>query len=206
MVNTTVLGVVLGAVFVLAIGVLFLWMFRVPPALSLPAAKACRSLTAVRKILVPITESIPSERAVGLACRLGREQGAELVLVNVIVVPFSLSLNSAIPVDEKKARDALELGATIAQRDGCTAHQRIIRHRSVPDGILQVAREEEVDAIVLGVGLRMRAAGQWGRTSLEVLRRASCEVILDKVCMEEQPAAATPPPPQPQTRTNRTKT
>lgn len=171
----------------LVVGGLLSWMFHVPPASTLPAAKAYRSLSAVRKLLVPITDAFPSERAIGLGCRLGREQNAEMVLLNVIIVPFSLALDAPLPLDESRANRTVELGAIIAQRYGYTVRKRIIRHRSVPDGILQVAREEQVDAIVLGVGLKTRAAIPWGRTSLEIMRRATCEVIVDKVPLEEEP-------------------
>jgi hypothetical protein len=50
-----------------------------------------------------------------------------------------------------------------------------------------VAAEEDVDAIILGVGVRSRASNQWGKTSLEIMRRATCEVIVDKVPLEEEP-------------------
>lgn len=187
MVHIEPLGVVCGVVFVVAIGALLIWMFRVPPSSTLSAAKAYSSLCAVRKVLVPITDAFPSERAIGLACRLVREQNAEMVLLNIITIPYSLALDTPAPAEEIKATHALELGAAIAQRYGYTVRKRMIRHRNIPDGILQVAREEDVDAIILGVGLKTRASSQWGKTSLEIMRRATCEVIVDKVPMEEEP-------------------
>ncbi len=187
MVQLSPLGILLGLVFVSAIGSLFLWMFRVPPLIPLPVVKVHRSVEAVRKILVPIVEAIPSERAVELACRMGHDQGAEIVLVNVIVVPYTLALNTPMPAREQAARDALELGSMIVQRYACHAVKRVIRHRSAADGILQVAREEAADAIILGVGAKSRVPGEWGRTSNEVLHRATCEVIVDKVPIAVQP-------------------
>lgn len=188
-VNITLLGIVCGTFFVVAVGALLIWMFRVRPGSTLSAAKAYSSLSAVRKVLVPITDAFPSERAIGLACRLGREQNAEVVLLNIITMPYTLALNAPAPAEELKANHALELGVAIAQRYGYTVRKRIIRHRNIPDGILQVAREEEVDAIILGVGLKTRASSQWGQTSLEIMRRAPCEVIVDKVPIEEEPLA-----------------
>ncbi|MCL4394657.1 MAG: hypothetical protein M1482_07620, partial [Chloroflexi bacterium] len=69
MIQTHPIGILLGLVFVTAVGTLFLWMFRVPPALPLQAVKVRRSLTSMHKILVPVGQTIPSERAVELACR-----------------------------------------------------------------------------------------------------------------------------------------
>jgi nucleotide-binding universal stress UspA family protein len=177
----------LGLVFVTSIGALFFWMFRVPPALPLPVVKVHRSLQAIHKILVPIVEAIPSERAVELACRLGHDQKADLVLVHVIVVPHTLDLNAAMPDRERIAHEAIELGCMIAERVGCRAHTRILRHRNAADGILRVAREEQVDAIVLGVTDHPRVPGEWGKTSIEILHRAPCEVVVDRVPVAAQP-------------------
>ncbi len=193
MVQLSPLGILLGFVFVSAVGSLFVWMFHVPPLIPLPVVKVHRSIASVRKILVPIVEAIPSERAVELACRMGHDQGAELVLAHVIVVPYTLALNTPMPDREQTAREALELGGLIAQRYNCHSTKRIVRHRSAADGILQVARGEAVDAIVLGVGSKTRVPGEWGRTSIEVLRRANCEVIVDRVPIAVQTAVAPAP-------------
>src|SRR5512142_2494534 len=108
MIQVHPLGVGLAAVFAGSMGLLFFWMFRVPPALPLPVVKVRGSVEAVHKILVPIVEAIPSERAVELACRVGNGHGAELVLVHVIVVPYALPLSAPMPEREKVAEEALE--------------------------------------------------------------------------------------------------
>ena len=191
MVQLHPIGIFLGLIFVSAVGSLFIWMFRVPPVLPLSVVKARHSLQAVRKILVPVGETIPSQRAVELACRLGHDQKAELVLVHVITVPFTLSLNTPLPVKEKEAHQALELASVIANQYGLQTHMRILRDRHAANGVLRVAQEEDVDAIVLGVGIKRRTPGSdWGQTTTEIVTRALCEVIVDKVPMEAQPFAA----------------
>jgi nucleotide-binding universal stress UspA family protein len=187
MVHTTSLGILLGTIFVVSVSSLLIWMFRVPKGSTLSAAKAFSSLSAVHKVLVSITDAFPSERAIGLGCRIGQEQGAEMVLLNVIVIPYSMALDDPAPEEEKRAAKALEMGAAIALRYGYKVTKRTIRHRSIPDGILHVATEEDVDAIILGVGVNPRTSSQWGKTSLEIMRRATCEVIVDKVPLEEEP-------------------
>ncbi len=122
-------------------------------------------------------EAITSERAVELACRLGNGKHTELVLVHVIVVPFTLPLNAPMPEEEKNAHEALELGGVIARRYGCHAEFRTVRHRSAARGVLQVAEQDQVDAIVLRVGLKNRVPGKWGKTSVEILRRSTVEVL-----------------------------
>ncbi len=192
MVETTLLGAGLAAIFVSSMAVLFVWMFHVPPALPLPAVQVHGSVEAVRRILVPIIEAIPSERAVELACRLGNGKRAELVLVHVIVVPYTLPLNAPLPDKEKAAHQVLELGSVIARRYDCNAEFRIVRHRSAAEGVLEVAAREQVDAIVLGVGLKTRVPGEWGKTSAEILRRSNIEVLVDKVPLVTRPIGATP--------------
>jgi nucleotide-binding universal stress UspA family protein len=187
MVHVEPLGILLGTIFVVSVASLLIWMFRVPKGSTMSAAKAYSSLSAVHKVLVSITDAFPSERAIGLGCRIGQEQGAEMVLLNVIVIPYSMALDDPAPEEEKRAAKALEMGAAIALRYGYKVTKRTIRHRSIPDGILHVATEEDVDAIILGVGVNPRTSSQWGKTSLEIMRRATCEVIVDKVPLEEEP-------------------
>jgi nucleotide-binding universal stress UspA family protein len=190
MVQIEPLGILLAALFVISVGGLLIWMFRVPKGSTMSAARAYSSLSAVHKVLVAITDAFPSERAIGLGCRLGQEQGAEMLLLNVILMPYSMALDDPAPEEEKKAANALEMGAAIAQRYGYKVIKRTVRNRSIPDAILHVAEEEDVDAIILGVGVKSRASSQWGKTSLEIMRRANCEVIVDKVPLEEEPMAA----------------
>ena len=187
MVQTEPLGILLGTIFVVSVASLLTWMFRVPKGSTQSAAKAYSSLSSVHKVLVAITDAFPSERAIGLGCRLGKEQGAEMLLLNVILIPYSMALDDPAPAEEERANHALEMGAAIAQRYGYKVTKRIVRNRNIPDAILHVAAEEDVDAIILGVGVRSRASGQWGKTSLEIMRRATCEVIVDKVPLEEEP-------------------
>jgi nucleotide-binding universal stress UspA family protein len=162
-------------------GSLFFWMFRVPPATPLPVVTARRSVAAIHRILVPTVEAMASERAVELACRLGEAQKAEIILVYVVEVPLTLSLDTAMPDQETKGREALNTAEFIVKQHGLPVHSRMMHQRYAADGIIQLAKEEEVDAIVIGVGLKRRATpGSIGRTTSEVMRRAPCEVIIDQ--------------------------
>lgn len=134
------------------------------------------------RVLVPIIEEIPSEHAIELACRLGNGQKTELVLVHLIIVPLALPLDAPMPAQDEIAQHVIDLGCRLAEQFGCQSRTRLLRHRNAADGILQVAQQERVDAIVLGVGSeRERIPGEWDQTSVEVMHRAECEVIVDKV-------------------------
>ncbi len=177
------LGIVLAVIFVGSMGFLFWWMFKVPPLVPHEVAMVRRSVAAMQRVLVPVSSKIVSERAVELACRLGEAQKAEIVLAYVIEVPFTLSLGTAVPAEEEKGEQALRTARFIVEQHGLPAKTRMLPHRYAWGGILHIAKEEMVDAIVMGAGAGRPGgpAQGMGRTAQEVIRRAECEVILDKI-------------------------
>ncbi len=175
------LGIALAVVFGTSLGLLFLWMFRVPPQVPQEVAAVCHSVAALERILVPVSGTLAAERAVELACRLGVEQKAEVILAYVIEVPLTLALNTPVPQEEAKGQEALRTARLIAEQHGMTPTTRLIPHRQASAGIIQLARQEGVDAIVMAAGSERAGQGDgMGRTSREVVRRATCEVIVDK--------------------------
>jgi nucleotide-binding universal stress UspA family protein len=139
-------------------------------------------VTRIHRILVPVVETVASERAVELACRLGEDQKAEIILAFIMVVPMSLPLETPLPSLEAAGRQALDTARFIVHQHNLLAKPRIMPQRAAADGILRIAREEQVDAIIMGVEEHRHALpGPLGRTVLDVIRKAECEVILDKV-------------------------
>jgi nucleotide-binding universal stress UspA family protein len=190
MVRLDPLGILLGLSFIALTGGVFFWMFRLPPRRPRAVVQGHGSVEGLPRILVPIVDAITSERAVELACRLRNGQKADLVLVHVIEVPDTLPLDAAMPDRDNMGHEALEMGRVIARRYGCNARTYIVHHRNTAQGILQVADEENVDAIVLGDGVKNSpGSGEWSKMSTEIVRRANCEVFLDKVPRAAQPMA-----------------
>lgn len=184
--HPSLIGGLISVGFLVVISWVFIWMFRVPPLLPYQVVAIRRSVTNLRTILVPIIGLVPSERAVELAARLGEPQKARLVLTHVIEVPLLLPVDAPLPDREKEGDEVLKTAALIAAQHGLEVTTRLIRSRQAWDGILTVAREVHAHLIVLGVGhQRPRGGEDIGQTLREVLRRASCEVILDKPAMEE---------------------
>ena len=154
------LGALLAFFFAASMGTLLWWMFHVPRAIPLAAAKARRAVGAIKKILVPTSGTLYSERGIELACRLGEEQKAEIYLVNVIEVPRTLPLEAPMPEAEARAVDIIKRG----------------------EEIIRASKDWEADLIVMGIRSQIRMAQEiLGRTSDLVLRRAPCEVIVDKL-------------------------
>src|SRR6266566_1596280 len=97
------LGLILAVLFASSMGALLLWMLWLPVKIPAAAAKAHRSVFAVKRILVPTLGQAYAERAVELACRLGQEQKAEVFLVHVLEVPRTLPLGVPLPEAETEA-------------------------------------------------------------------------------------------------------
>jgi nucleotide-binding universal stress UspA family protein len=175
------LGIGIAVLFLILMINLFLWMFRVPPLLPYEVVKARQSVSALHRILVPVGEDVASERAVELASRLGVAQKAEIILAYVFEVPYSLSLDAQVPTEDAKAEHALSTARFIVEQHGLPVRAKILASRQVWGGILRLAHEEAVDAIVMSTGrVRSGTIDSLSRTAEEVIRRSEVEVILDK--------------------------
>jgi len=181
-IHMSFLGVVLAFAFASSMGMLLWWMLHVPRAIPLAVARARRTVGAVKKILVPTSGTFYSERGIELACRLGEEQKAEILLVNVIEVPRTLPLDAPLPEAEIKAGDVIKRGEEIVTLRGLPVKAEVKRGRVAGEEIIRAAKDWEADLIVMGIRSQIRMAQDiLGRSSDLVLRRAPCEVIVDKL-------------------------
>jgi nucleotide-binding universal stress UspA family protein len=193
--------------FAVALSTLLLWMLRVPRPVSLAVARAVRSVGAVRTILVPILEEYYSERAVELASRLGQEQKAKILLGYVVEVPRTLSLGVPLPRAEEAGKQALDQAKQIVALHSLETQAEFVRAREAGEGIVRLARDYDVDLIVLGIapdsGL---IEGSAARVAESLFRSAPCEVIIDRLAetslaaspaAEAAPAEGGPPPSPP---------
>ena len=178
----TFVGGLLAFVFAASMGVLMWWMLHVPRAIPQAAAKARRAVGAIKKILVPTSGTLYSERGIELACRLGEEQKAEIYLVTVLEVPRTLPLEAPMPEAEANAKDIIKRGEEIVSLRGLVGKGEVKRGRVAGEEIIRAAKDWEADLIVMGIRSEIRMAQEiLGRTSDLVLHRAPCEVILDKL-------------------------
>jgi nucleotide-binding universal stress UspA family protein len=181
-IQITFIGTLLASCFAVSMGILLWWMFHVPKVIPLAAAKARRAVGAIKKILVPTSGTFYSERGIELACRLGEEQKAEIYLVTVLEIPRTLPLEAPMPEAEAQAEDIIKRGEEIVNLRGLPAKGEVRRGRVAGEEIIRVAKEREVDLIVMGIRSQVTMAQDiLGRDSDLVLRRAPCEVILDKL-------------------------
>lgn len=176
------LGVVLSLGFVIALTWLIWWMLHPPIQISATAAKARRSVFAVKRILVPVVGHTYSERGVELACRLGEDQKAEILLAYVLEVSRTMPLGIPLIDAEAEANRILDGAETIVKLHNLISEKLIRRARLAGEEIARMAMDRDVDMIVLGINPRRGIrASILGTSSDTILRNAPCEVIIDKL-------------------------
>ncbi|HLZ69903.1 MAG TPA: universal stress protein [Dehalococcoidia bacterium] len=154
---------------------------RLPVVLSDTLSDSRRSVGALRRIIVPVEPNVASGRAVELACRLGEAQKAEIVLVHVVGVPHVLPLDHHLPEATRRGERALTLGQVIAAEHGLPCRTRLLQERSAAGSIVRLAGEERADLIVMALSdLALGEEDRISKTAEEVLRRAPCEVLIDR--------------------------
>jgi len=180
--HTSELGVVLALLFAVVMGGLLWWMLHPPKAITAVAAKMKYTVGALKRILVPTVGEAYSEKGVELACRLGREQNADILLAYVIEVPFTLPLGAPLERADARAKEALERAEGVVTRHRLRFAKKVERARQAADGIIRVAKDEGVDMIVLSLPPSGKREGRlFGRTTEVLLRRAPCELVINKL-------------------------
>jgi nucleotide-binding universal stress UspA family protein len=154
---------------------------RVAPELTGAVGAAEHSVASLARIVVPVVDTVSSERAAEMACRLGAPQQAEIVLVHVVEVPLTQALGDAGGPERDRAEKALHLGQAIVGRHGMRSRTRLLFERSAGSGIVRVAKEEGADVIVMARGeKRQTVPTEMSPTMRDVLRHAPCEVLIDQ--------------------------
>jgi nucleotide-binding universal stress UspA family protein len=167
---------------VIVVGCLIRWKTPISSAVLGQFASSERAEELYQeRILVPIGEAFPEIEPVALASRLGHDLGAEIILGQIIVVPMSLPLDAPHPSQDLMARIELANSAFVVTGDAVPVRSRILRARSLAEGILRLAELEEISTIVLGIGSnRWPWSGPLGETATIVMRHALCQVVLVK--------------------------
>jgi nucleotide-binding universal stress UspA family protein len=175
------LGITLAVAFTVGLAGTLGWMLRVPPPAPRGATSTVRSVQSIRKVLVPIIDLGASVRAVELAARLNQGHKAEMVIVYVHEIPLQAPLAMPEPVDPKIQR-ALDAAAFIAMQHAIEPRTKVNVARQAGHRIVEIAREEGVDLIVMGISHVNRPnEGTLGRIAEHVMRNAPCEVVVDRV-------------------------
>jgi nucleotide-binding universal stress UspA family protein len=174
------LGITLAVAFTVGLAGTLGWMLRVPPPAPRGATSSVRSVEAIRKVLVPILDLGASVRAVELAARLNQGHKAEMVIVYVHEIPLQAPL--VMPEKDPRIQRALDAAAFIATQHAIAPRTKVNVARQAGHRIVEIAREENADLIVMGISHQNRPnESPLGRVAEHVVRNAHCEVVVDRV-------------------------
>ena len=147
------------------------------------------SIVCYTGILVPLTDSSASDRAVVTAALLASERKADVTLLAVIEVSRDLPLEALFPEEEREGRQILRRATAILDQYGVNSHARLTRSPSAAAAILEAAEETRPEIIVMGAERRLRGQSRiFGDNVRAVLQAATCRVMLVSPWPQAQPA------------------
>lgn len=141
-------------------------------------------MTVCTKILVPVDGSAYSEKTLRKALELGKQTGAEVVMLNVVDMNSSRisNLERGVMLDQlpslKSEGEALirDVCARVPEAAGIRSRVEI---GAPANRIVMAAEDEQADLIVMGHrGLSPLAEVVLGSVSHSVIQRAPCSVFI----------------------------
>jgi APA family basic amino acid/polyamine antiporter len=134
---------------------------------------------AYERILVPMKLGPIGEEVLATAIKLAEEQGATVRALHVIAVPMDKPLDAEMFEAEERAEASLAEAKLLAAEHGVIVEGRIERARAIGEAIVEEAKREGVDLIVLGSSPRWRRQSRFFSPTVDyVLRHAPCEVMV----------------------------
>ena len=131
------------------------------------------------RILVPMKLGPIGEEVLATAIKLAEEHGATVMALHVIAVPMDRPLDADMIDAEERAEASLAEARLLAAEHGVTVEGKIVRARSIGEAIVEDAKHEGVDLIVMGSSSRWRRQSRFFSPTVDyVLRNAPCEVMV----------------------------
>ncbi len=132
--------------------------------------------------LAPDTDQVV-ERAVAIA-----RPGTVITLIHVIE-PLALAYGAEMPIDLTALQDEISRQAKVrldqlADRLGIGRDRILLVHGIIEKEVLRVARELNVDVIVIGSHSRRGLASLLGSTANAVLHHAPCDVLAVRIARD----------------------
>ena len=180
-IHVTLAGALLALFIAFGTGSTIWWMLHPPSSFVQRLAKEATSELErmVGSIVVVFSADILSSHMMALAAKLARGERSELLAVYVIEVPYTLPPDAQMPAEERSALDALGAAETIASTTGVSLRTEIIKSRSVKQAVLDLAKRERANLIILGSFREGKYTGApLGRTIEEIAADAKCDVLI----------------------------
>jgi nucleotide-binding universal stress UspA family protein len=163
------------------VGATFWWMLHPPSSyVQRIAAEAESELERmVGSLIVVFSPEIDSAHMMALAAKLARGERSELLALYIIEVPYTLPPDADMALEERAALDALGAAETIAHKSNVSIRTETIKTRSTKQAVLDVAKREKANLIILGSFREGKYSGApLGRTIEEIAADAKCDVLI----------------------------
>lgn len=180
-IHTTIAGSVAAITIAATISSIIVWMLNAPKSgLDKLVAETTGQLRQmVGSIVVVFSPEINSGHMMALASKLARGERSELLAVYVIEVPRTLPPDAEMPDEERAALNSLGAAETIANKDNVTLRTQIIKTRSTREAVLDLAKREKANLIILGSYLEGTYSGaRLGGTIQDIAADAKCDVLI----------------------------
>jgi nucleotide-binding universal stress UspA family protein len=144
--------------------------------------------SAFRRAVVALNGGPSDTRTVRLAAELAKHDKAELVIVHVVEVDWTLPIDADIASGSETAQQVLDIAEGTAEAVGVKAETVLLQARDVGAALVDEAAERDADLLVMGIAYRRRFGGDFaiGRTIPYVLKNAPCAVWVVREPMPEE--------------------
>jgi APA family basic amino acid/polyamine antiporter len=131
------------------------------------------------RILVPMKLGLIGEEMVATAVKLAQERGASVEALHVIRVPMERAMEDELVEEEERAVASLAEAKLLGADHGVHVDGKTVRARAIGEAIVDEAKKQNVDLIVLGSAPRWRRQSRFFSPTVEyVLKKAPCEVLV----------------------------
>jgi nucleotide-binding universal stress UspA family protein len=185
--QASVVGAVIALVYVGTISSILWWMLHIPRAgdVEQQVKRVTREASRFARILVPVQGDVLSDRLVALGSQMSKYRGATMDVLYVIEVPLTLPITAGMEDQEKQAREAFARATKIANKYDVKISQHVERARQAGPGIVQYARQNHADLLLMGdVPKHNRRGTRNARLVEYVFENAPCDVIIHRPQME----------------------
>jgi len=130
------------------------------------------------RILVPVTAGVERQLALELATTFASQLNGELIALQVLVIPDPLAMEQGQRLAQER-NTLFQWSTKFAARSGVQIYPISRMARSVQEGILATAVEEQCDLIVLSWAIgAIHQSVRLGRVLDPVIRQAPCDVVV----------------------------
>jgi len=149
---------------------------------------SAKPVPAFRRAVVALNGGPSDQRLLTLVLELAKPARAEVVVVHVVEIDWTMPLDANVAGASEDAQRVLDLAEGHAEHLGANVEAVLVQARDVGAALVDEAVERDADLLVLGLPYRKRFGGDFaiGRTVPYVLKNAPCAVWVAREPMPEE--------------------